>query len=186
MSSKPYLTREMKTKETRDTLLDWHTRLQDNRGARARLRRCREPSQVFLHAEFYELSALLPDWPDRQIMALAAIAGLGANLDSHSSEASFPQQLGQPMSKEGQRPCMSESRFRQLIKSRDWEELYMRVRRAILMLKRSANLLSLSDYLLLYGKQSFDQPFWEPNNRFQFCMAEAYFTTVIEKTKPSE
>lgn len=185
MSRKLYLTQEMKAKETRDVLLNWHSHLQENRGARARLRRCREPSQVFLHAEFYELSALLPDWPDRHTMALAAIAGLGANLDSHIGEASFPQQLGQPTTKEGQQPCMSESRFRQLIKSRDWIELYLRVRRAILMLKRRANLLSLADYMLLFGKQSLARPVSEPSRAFQFRMAEAYFTTLIEKEKPS-
>jgi CRISPR system Cascade subunit CasB len=186
MSSKPYLTREMKEKETCAALLAWHKRLQDNRGARARLRRCREPAQVFLQADFYELKAKLPGWPDNQAKALAAIAGLGASLDSHSEEASFPQQLGHPISDAGRQPCMSESRFRQLIKSRDWNELYQRVRRALLMLKRRANLLSLADYLLLYGKQSRDQSLLEPDNGFQFRMAEAYFTTVIEKTKPTK
>jgi CRISPR system Cascade subunit CasB len=176
----------MKEKETCTALLDWHNRLQDNRGAKARLRRCREPSQVLLHAEFYELRAALQGWPENQTIALAAIAGLSANLDSHVGEAGFAQQLGQPLTSEGQQPCMSESRFRQLIKSRDWNELYLRIRRALLMLKRRTNLLSLADYLLLYGKQTCIQPDSEPSRTFQFRMAEAYFTKFIEKNKLSK
>ncbi len=184
MEQKPFLSKFMKDEKTRNAILQWWRGLETNRGGRAQLRRCRAPSQVFLHSAFYELNHALPQWPKGQGMSLAAIAGLIANVDARVRGLCFPQQLGTPKDQGGS-PPMSENRFKQLIKSRDWPEFYIRMRRAILMLKRNANIISLADYIRLFGVEHYTKDPIEPSKRFQFRMAEEYFKTTLQNVKPS-
>ena len=185
MAQKPFISRFMKDEKTRDAIRQWWEGLETNRGARARLRRCREPLQVFLHSAFYELNNALPQWPKEQVMSLAAIAGLIANVNQPVQGLSFPQQLGTPKDQGGS-PPMSENRFSQLIKSRNWAEFYTRMRRATLMLKRNVNILSLADYIRLFGMEHYDNNSLEPSQRFQFRMAEEYFKITLQNIKPSK
>ena len=185
MGKKAFISKFMMDKKTRGAIMQWWESLEANRGARARLRRCREPSQVFLQSCFYELNNALPQWSKGQNMSLAAIAGLIANVDQSAQGVSFPQQLGIPK-EHGGNPPMSENRFSQLIKSRDWPEFYVRMRRAILMLKRNANIMSLADYIRLFGADHNDNNLIEPSQRFQFRMAEEYFKAILQDGKPSK
>ncbi len=185
MRSKPLMTKTMKNKQIRKAILGWRNELEDNRGERARLRRCREPKQVLLHSTFYRLKVSLPDWPSKQILALAAVAGLIANAkfdESNKPLPSFPQQLGSPKS-DGGPIVMSEARFYQLIKSRDWEEFYRRMRRAILMLKASANILSIADFTLQFGYELGGNIPTEPSRGFQYRLAEDYFEAKLNDHK---
>jgi CRISPR system Cascade subunit CasB len=189
MKNKPFMTKTMKDKGCRDAIIKWKEDLDENRGARARLRRCREPMQVLLHSSFYQLKESLPEFlPDRlpkQSLALAAIAGLIANADkkdANISSMSFPQQLGSSKT-EGGPPLMSETRFRQLIKSRDWLEFYRRMRRAIKMAKSNVNILSIADFVLQFGIEQQGFISHEPSHGFQFRFAEDYFEARLKKAK---
>lgn len=185
MTNKPFMTKTMKEKGCRDAILKWKEDLDENRGARARLRRCREPMQVLLHASFYQLKESLPDWPSRHSLALAAIAGLIANTDKKDAtipSMSFPQQLGSSKTEGGQ-PLMSETRFRQLIKSRDWAEFYRRMRRAVKMTKSNINILSVADFVLQFGIEQQGVIPHEPSHGFQFRFAEDYFEARLKKPK---
>lgn len=184
MEQKSSLPKIIKDEKTRHAIMQWWEGLETNKGGRAQLRRCREPMQVFLHSLFYELNNALPQWSERQSLSLAAITGLTANVDQHVRGMSFPQQLGTPK-EPGASPPMSENRFRQLIKSRDWTEFYIRMRRAIMMLKRNVNILSLADCIWLFGFQKTDINI-EPSKSFQFRMAEEYFKAVMQNAKPSK
>jgi CRISPR system Cascade subunit CasB len=185
MTNKPFMTKTMKDKGCRDAIIKWKEDLDENRGARARLRRCREPMQVLLHSSFYQLRESLPDWPPKQSLALAAIAGLIANTDkkdANISSISFPQQLGSSTT-EGGPPLMSETRFRQLIKSRDWPEFYRRMRRAIKMAKSNVNILSIADFVLQFGFEQQGFLPHKPSHGFQFRFAEDYFEARLNKAK---
>lgn len=185
MANKPFITKTLKDKACRDAITKWKEVLDENRGARARLRRCREPMQVLLHSSFYQLNESLPDWPQKQSLALAAIAGLIANTEKNDANMpgmSFPEQLGSPKT-EGGPPLMSENRFRQLIKSRDWPEFYRRMRRAIKMVKSNANILSIADFVLQFGIEQRGYVPHEPSRGFQFRFAEDYFEAGLKKTK---
>lgn len=185
MINKPFMTKIMKEKRCRDTITKWKEDLDENRGARARLRRCQEPIQVLLHASFYQLKESLSDWPANQSLALAAVAGLIANTEKKETNmpgVSFPHQLGSPKF-EGGAPTMSETRFRQLIKSHDWQEFYRRMRRAIIMLKSSANILSIADFVLQFGYEQCGNIPHEPSQGFQFRFAEDYFEANLTKAK---
>jgi CRISPR system Cascade subunit CasB len=185
MTNKPFMTKTMKDKGCRDAIIKWKEDLDENRGSRARLRRCREPMQVLLHSSFYQLKESLPDWPPKQSLALAAIAGLIANADkkdANISSMSFPQQLGSSTT-EGGPPLISETRFRQLIKSRDWPEFYRRMRRAIKMAKSNVNILSIADFVLQFGIEQQGFTPHEPSHGFQFRFAEDYFEARLKKAK---
>lgn len=184
MEQKSYVTRVIKDEKIRHEIMNWWEGLQNNKGGRARLRRCREPIQVILYPSFYELNNAVPQWPERQGLGLAAIAGLIANVDASVRGMTFPQQLGTPKEPGANAP-MSENRFRQLIKSHDWPEFYQRMRRAILMLKRNVNILSLADYIWLFGKKQAGDDM-EPIQSFQFRMAEEYFKKALQNTNPSK
>jgi CRISPR system Cascade subunit CasB len=177
MERKSSLPGIIKDEKTRHAIMQWWEGLEKNKGGRARLRRCHEPMQVFLHSLFYELNSALPHWPESQSRSLAAIAGLIANVDQHVKGLTFPKQLGTPR-EPGANPPMSENRFQQLIKSRDWIEFYVRMRRAILMLKRNVNIPSLAGYIWLFGMQQAGDNI-EPSKSFQFRMAEEYFKTTL-------
>jgi CRISPR system Cascade subunit CasB len=185
MTDKPFMTKTINDKGCRDAIIKWKEELDEDRGARARLRRCREPMQVLLYSSFYQLKESLPDWPLKQSLALAAIAGLIANTekkDAHISSMSFPQQLGSSKS-EGGPALMSETRFRRLIKSRDWPEFYRRMRRAIKMAKSNVNILSVADFVLQFGREQQGFIPHEPSHGFQFRFAQDYFEARLKKVK---
>lgn len=185
MANNPFMTPIMKDEINREALVEWRKELEDDRGARARLRRCREPSQVLLLSSYYRLKASMADPEKNSYLALAVVAGLLANAsyeDGVFFSGSFAGQLGTPKTKDGP-PLMSKSRFRQLIKSRDWSEFYRRMRRAIRMIKGSANILSIADFVFQYDyeqRREFDP---EPSRRFQFRFAQDYFEASLKKGK---
>ena len=179
------MTSFLKEKKNRDAIVEWKKRLDDNRGERARLRRCQEPMQVLLNPSYYELKASIPDLPNNQSLALATVAGLlsiadhsGANLP----QKSFATQLGSAKA-EGSAPVMSESRFRQLIKSRDWPEFYRRMRRAIKMAGSNVNIISVADLVFQFGFEERGKISPEPSQSFQFRFAEDYFEASIKSEK---
>lgn len=185
MANKPFITSIMREKRNRDAMLQWRKELDDNRGERARLRRCRDPLQVLLHSSYYRLKASLTGCQDNQALTLAAVVGLLSNADHQGSgfqEMSFAGQLGK-LKTEGGAPVMSETRFRQLIKSRDWQEFYRRMRRAIRMIKGDANILSIADFVFQYGYEQRGEFNPEPSNGFQFRFAQDYYEAGTTKGK---
>lgn len=132
---------------------DWHKGLDDNRDKRAVLRRCNNPQEVLLVPEFYKFQTCLRPYiknfihNDEQLLALASIAGLSSHIKQDASEESFAFQLG-TMDDKSKKPRMSELRFSQLQKSRDWNEFYRRLRRAIQLLEGKVNLISFADNIL--------------------------------------
>jgi CRISPR system Cascade subunit CasB len=180
----------LRNKSTRQALINWWQDLEEiklpngktksNRGERAKLRRCEKPEDILLQSSFYELQQQFPKTP---VLALAAVAGLLAHIKK-PSEFSFPKQLGQQKEQSG-KAVFSELRFQQLLASRDIDELYENLRRAIIQLNRTANILSLADGVLHWeqeqrNKNQFDE---RPEQRFQFTWAKAYFSEVLTYSK---
>jgi CRISPR system Cascade subunit CasB len=176
-------------KKCSQELIAWHHQLHNDkyRSHRALLRRCATPQEVLMEAPFYDLYALLQpklekiclekDLEDHGLMAIATIAGLLAHVKKHDeNKKSFASQLGEGKDK----PVLSEFRFKQLQKSRNWEEFYRRLRRAIGMLKdANTNIVSLSDDILHWAKD-LTQESRGLNSRPERCLkiswAMDYFT----------
>lgn len=162
-------------------LLSWWQALEEtNRGERAKLRRCEKPEDILLQPSFYELQQHYPKTPT---LALAAVVGLLAHIKT-PSELSFPKQLGQQKEQSG-KAVFSELRFQQLLASRDIDELYENLRRAVMQLNRTANILSLADGVLHWAKEQHDKNQFDerPERRFQFTWAKAYFSEVLTNSK---
>lgn len=163
----------------RGVILDWWASLEDERKDRAQLRRCDDPIQAMLLPGFHRLLKTLSPWPAQGIPALAAVAGLLAQVRENATHAGktyrhFGRQLARPKEKTGN-PAVSEMRFYQLQKSRDLDELYRRMRRAVWLLERRVNVLSLADCVLQWDKERRGEIHRQPSRRFQFRLAQDYF-----------
>lgn len=187
-------TKEEKTEKTRYSLLWreqeqqallswWQDLAENNRGERAKLRRCEKPEDILLQPSFYELQQL---FPKTATLPLAAVAGLLAHIKT-PTELGFPKQLGQQKEQSG-KAVFSELRFQQLLASHDIDELYDNLRRAIMQLNRTANIFSLADGVLHWAKEQHDKNQFDehPERRFQFTWAKAYFSAVLEQSKPTK
>ena len=182
-----------------DTLQSWHTRLDENRGDRARLRRAERAEDVLLTDAFYRFLQTMPHgWRDEsRIFSAAAVAGLLSHVrenhqppsrkqqDKKDKEAkrvaaSFAEQLGTPV--EGQkRPYMSELRFQQLLKSRTTDEFYRNVRRAVQLLGGRVNILSLANDIIQWHKEFDRQIDRRPSKRLAVRWATDYFSVLPQE-----
>ena len=167
--------------QEQQAIKEWWQSLDDNRGERAKLRRCEKLEDILLQPYFYKLQQKLPYISDA--LALASVAGLIAQVKTNS-DYSFPKQLGQQKEHSG-KAVFSEQRFQQLLASHDPDELYENLRRAIMQLNRTANILSLADGILYWSKEQRDNnQFTEhPEQRFKFAWAKAYFSEVLTYSK---
>jgi CRISPR system Cascade subunit CasB len=160
-----------------DKLKLWWKGLDDNRGERAVLRRAASADDVLLTPAFARFLKVMPAaWSkDYRLFDSAMVAGLLARVKSHEGKHSFAKSLAMPK-KDGSKSVMSELRFQQLQKSRDVDEFYRRMTRALTMLDGKTDLLSVADGILLWSKerrQSIDK---NPSKRLAVCWAKDYYT----------
>lgn len=164
-----------------DNLQAWWEWLKENKGERARLRRCETPAMVLGQSAFHRLCRKLPWWERRDLMSLAAVAGLLAHIDG-SIPVSFAAQMGK--AREGsENPRLSELRFQQILASEHHEELFNRLRRAIHLLDRSANILSVADGVFHWAADQKDGFSEQPSKRFHYAWARDYFGEVFKYQK---
>jgi len=166
-----------KTPEQWSGLRQWWEWLDDNRGERARLRRCETPEDVLVQSGFHALCRKLPEWEKSDLIGLAAVAGLLSHV-AEGTDIDFAHQLGS--SKDGgDRAAMSEMRFQQLMASENIDELYSRLRRAIQLLKRNGNIISLADGVLHWSREQRSIYNTQPSQRFKYAWSKAYFSSVL-------
>ncbi len=144
----------------------WWRQLEDDRGARAELRRCRNVDEVVMTAAFQRLCSLLRPafaqqsyWEER----LAAIAGLLSHIETTEPGLHLAKQMS-----EGNSPVVSELRFRRLLQ-RDRAELYPAMIRVLRMLKGKTDIHDLARAIFYWGDSIKKE--W----------AYAYFPNVPEK-----
>lgn len=169
-------------------LLSWWNSLKNNRGWRAELRRAESPADVLLCQGFrflyYEMAG---HWTkEKNIMGLAAVAGVLAHVD-YSDDRSFPVSCASSADG-GSKPVMSELRFSQLQKCRSLDELYMRMIRAVRLLGKKANPVSIADSILHWNKEVFNEELEsDPRKRIMVCWGLDYFQNLPDvKTKTKD
>jgi len=134
-------------------LIKWWMSLKKNSGWRAELRRAETPADVLLCQGFHFLCYELAGYwtQDNNILGLAAVAGVIAHIENNNNK-SFAETCATPV--EGKkRPVMRELRFAQLQKSRTLDELYIRMVRAVHLLKKTVNPASVADSILHWSKE---------------------------------
>lgn len=142
-------------------LADWWRDLESDRGARAELRRARSPEDAALIPATIDLITRLRATPVADhlgwLTRIPAIAGLAAHLDHNAASdvlappnrEALPRRMA---SAKGDRPRVSELRFRRLLRySRD--ELYRPMLRILAQLDNQASLFDLADAIFWWGPQ---------------------------------
>ena len=126
----------------------WWLGLEEDRASRAVLRRCATLDAVTLsdaYQRFYRYMLAYNAWPadaaPRQNDKLAAIAGLLAHVKTEDA-----QRLPIKMSElSGDRPLVSELRFRDLLKIETTDDLFVSLRRALPLIDSKANICQLAN-----------------------------------------
>jgi len=129
------------------TLLRWWQGLESDRGARAELRRAHDLTAVALTGSFQRFYRLIVNagWPEGESERLAALAGLLAHVKVQADKP-----LTQTMS-EGEKPPVSELRFRRLLESPTMDDLFIGLRRVLPLMGHSANIYDLAHSVLFWG-----------------------------------
>jgi len=161
----------------------WHGRwLKNNLADRARLRRAERAEDVLLSNAFFTFLKKMPeDFPvkvfeNKKMFAGSAVAGLLSHVKEHKPSGSFAKQLGTPAVGRTDTPPMSELRFQQLLKSRNTDDFYLRIVRAIRLLDGKVNIISLANDILHWHLEFNNQPDRNPANRLAVRWATDYFT----------
>ncbi len=155
---------------TRETIAWWKT-LNEHRGDRAALRRCRTPAEVAFTPAFYRLKAKVS--PELDPEKLAAVAGILAHVDSlpeTEKRETIAGVFARPADG-GTAPRISDPRFRRLLRVADYDytELYPMVTRLIRQLDRKVPTSAVPS--LIWGVYS-----WNQNTKRRW--AEAYYEHV--------
>ncbi len=140
-------------------LAEWWRELESDRGARAELRRARSPEDAALIPATIDLITRLRATPVAEhkgwLARIPAIAGLAAHLDHNAAKEvlALPNREALPKrmaSAKGDRPRVSELRFRRLLQcSRD--DLYRHMIRILAQLDNKAGLFDLADAIFWWG-----------------------------------
>lgn len=158
-------------------------------GRRAELRRAECPADALLSEGFRDLVMRLGGhWSaERNLLPLAAAAGVVAHVTENDEAVSFPRQLATPSQEVRDKPRMSELRFTRLQKSRDLDELYTRMVRAVKLVKGRANIVSIVDGVMHWAREILDNEF-DPDvrRRFRVRWGLDYFGTSSPKTHENE
>lgn len=137
--------------ESGQILLNWWNKLQDDRGARAELRRVKTLSGVAFIPAYHRLCNRL-QLPEKNRKRLALIAGLC----SHAKE-NAPESITLLMAsskKGGEKATVSGLRFRKLLVINDLEELYQMMIRIIRLLNNTVNILDLARTMYWWNEKT--------------------------------
>ena len=124
-------------------LLDWWRGLENNRGDRAVLRRCRSLTEVVFVPSYHRLRQELLRLGNVDSDGLAITAGLAAHVKVINAEHTLAKQMALP--KAGGTARVSGLRFRRLLKIEGREDMYHAMIRIVALLGGALNLISLAE-----------------------------------------
>jgi len=109
--------------EIQQRLYSWWSGLEERKGDRARLRRCRKPADVLVQKEFFRFYEIIGEPKHLSRKKLAAVCGLLSHVEDDAGRKNFGELLGQA-GPEASRPKVTEPRFRRLLNYENHEDLY--------------------------------------------------------------
>jgi CRISPR system Cascade subunit CasB len=169
---------EIRSEEAQQNLLKWWQEMRNDKGECARLRRCETPTEAALCKSVLRLRMLLP-FLSNQPETLAILAGILSHVEIDDAGASFAKQLAQPK-EVGGKPLVSEHRFQKMMKSRDWDEFYQSLRRILQVMRKKANVLSLADGIIRWGREYGKTAEIKPGKGLNFFWSKEFFTEFIK------
>jgi CRISPR system Cascade subunit CasB len=164
----------MYQKQDREKLMTWWQRLDDNRADRAILRRTTCVDDVLLTSAFaHFLKVMPPGWSDaNHLFGSAMVAGLLARIKVNSSDS-----LAKALALR-RKTKSTDLRFRQLQKSRNEDEFFLRMTRAIALIDGQVDVISVADSALLWLKEQREMPDKNPQRRLAVRWAFDYYTNL--------
>ena len=164
-----------------NSLMVWHTSLQENRGERAQLRRVADSNDALLTPAFARFRKMMPGYwcvnTDQQGIILsdaAMVASVVAKVKEHEPKHSFATSLAKPR-ETGGNSVMSEMRFQRLQTSQDEQEFFEQICRAIDLLRGRVNIPSLANDVLHWLHEFREGPAINPQNRLAVKWATDYY-----------
>ncbi len=129
-------------------LRDWWKRLQADEEERARIRRCGDPSEVMLSAEYHRLLNLLKDagyiLDQANSYAVATVVGIMARVTSDTGPGpSCARQMAKSV-RGSKKAKISELRFDRLLAQKQRESLYLLLIPVIDLLEGTLNLVDMA------------------------------------------
>jgi CRISPR system Cascade subunit CasB len=169
----------LKEEATRQKLCSWWTSLDKNRGDRARLRRAERPDDVLLTEAFFHFLQQMPEeWAKPELLLTSAmVAAALSHVKELRDGETFATQLALPK-RGATKARMSELRFQQLQKSRDPEEFFRRLLRAIHLVESRVNILSLAESTLHWMNEYRYGADRVPQKRIAVRWATDYYTAL--------
>lgn len=123
--------------------------LEEDKGSRAQLRRCKTPEEVVMVPAFHRLCRrvrpLMKDERDGWEMRIAAIAGLLAHVRKLDARKTLAEKMAL-----GDTPAVSELRFRRLLQ-RDRRDLFAALIRVLGLIDKMANPFDLAQSVYYWG-----------------------------------
>ncbi len=171
---------ELRNTAQQERLMNWWKELQTKSGNRAELRRCHSPEDAASKADTFRLYNILGSF--RSIESAATIAGLLSHLkpESEFDLSPFGKKLA-TIREGGDKPIFSESRFRQLLKSRDWNNFYTNMRRSIVVLNGRVHPLYIADIVLRWAREQKLDYVNRPGQSLHFRLSQEYYNEIIRR-----
>ena len=149
--SSPFL-RFAKDSPEYQALADWWRALENDRGERALLRRCRSLAEVVFTPTYHRLRQAVARFGTVNDDSLALVAGLVARVKSDADDGRIAEQMA--TGKPDGSARVSGLRFRRLLKVQDTEELLSAMSRTIALLGDTVNLQSLAQSVYWWNDQT--------------------------------
>lgn len=169
-----------------EIVLQWWQRIAEkDRAARAQLRHASGPDDALLTEGFRNLWFALPPGRRgaRDMRAWGSVAVALAEVNSHDAKRSVASAMGSESEAGSGKPRVSELRFQQLLRSDDLDDFLRRTRRAIRLLKRDVNVVSLADNILHWNREKGGDLTPRPSRRLAVRWANDYFTALATYQK---
>ncbi|HGG60413.1 MAG TPA: type I-E CRISPR-associated protein Cse2/CasB [Gammaproteobacteria bacterium] len=165
----------LRDSDSQQAITEWHARLhEDNqRGERARMRRCDSLEEIMLQPTFYRLCRN-PALRKQPVEGLALVAGLLAGVENYDNNPTAVL-LGQSKQPGDDNPLFSELRFQRLLASKEPEDLFQNLRRAIAQAGKKANPVLLADEILHWQAQRKWPDSYRGRRQWQYRMARGYY-----------
>jgi len=165
--------KEINVKSIKDEIMEnvksWHQKLCDNKGACARLRRCESPEKVMMQRETHILLDKLPGFISPE--AVATISGILSHVKV-GGEGKLGERLG---IKKNDKVLFSETRFRNLLACKEWNEFYTALRRAVVVLDGNVAPESIIDVVRLWDEDKKGN-LKEPTRKLSFILSREYYS----------
>jgi len=146
-----------------DFLLDWWDELKQNKGARAELRRCKNLAEIQMTAAYQRCFWQIvkhfakEKWQSNKEQ-MAIIIGLSAHIEDNDTAKKDDQEnhqehdfFGYQISR-GDKPKLSELRFRRMLKIKEREKLFRFLIQIIRLLDKKVHLLDLLRIAFYWGE----------------------------------